>query len=305
VGLFKKLVLADGFAGFVNPVYAMAEAGAVPGAAAAWSAAIAYVFQLYFDFSGYSDMAIGLARCFGIVLPINFNSPYKAVSLSEFWRRWHITLVRFVRSYFFQPIALFTSRFVSRRRWSRRTQKIVSLSFPTVVIFTAIGLWHGAGWTFVVFGLVHGGLVTLEQLTGFPGRRRSGPLVLRVLRRVWLPLVLVTTFVIFRAPDIDTAMRVFAGMAATGRLGGVPGTSWFVLAALGTAITLLAPNIYQMTARYRPVLVARDSPTLDPLPKRFRHWRPSPGYAFATAGVFIVAVVSMARGVVEFIYFDF
>jgi D-alanyl-lipoteichoic acid acyltransferase DltB (MBOAT superfamily) len=303
-GLFKKLVLADGFAQYVNPVYAAAAEGATPGLFEAWTAATAYVFQLYFDFSGYSDMAIGLARCFGIVLPINFVSPYKATTLGEFWRRWHITLVRFVRSYFFQPIAVATQRRVSRTSWSRGVKRSVGTAVPTLVIFTAIGLWHGAGWTFIVFGVIHGALVASEQVVGFNGPKSPSALV-RLAQRSWLPLILITTFVIFRAPDLDTAGRVLQGMVDPMAPSSLPPTGWIVLTLVGAVIALACPNVYEFTARYRPALIARDAPDLAPLPEGFGYWRPTPALAVSAGLVLAVAVITLARGVVEFIYFDF
>src|SRR5207245_1601759 len=104
IGLVKKVVLADGMAGFATPVFDAAAAGGSPNLVEAWGGALAYTFQLYYDFSGYSDMAIGAARCFGITLPLNFNSPYKAVDIIDFWRRWHMTLSRFLRDYLYIPL---------------------------------------------------------------------------------------------------------------------------------------------------------------------------------------------------------
>src|SRR5205085_8482758 len=104
IGLAKKVLIADSFARFATPVFDAASKGAAPGFAAAWMGTLAYTMQIYFDFSGYSDMAIGLARLFGIRLPLNFNSPYKAVNIADFWRRWHITLSRFLRDYLYIPL---------------------------------------------------------------------------------------------------------------------------------------------------------------------------------------------------------
>ncbi|MBL8463808.1 MAG: MBOAT family protein, partial [Thauera sp.] len=143
LGIFKKVVLADGIAPHANAVFQAAEAGQALSLLDAWGGALAYTFQLYFDFSGYSDMAIGLSRMFGVKLPLNFDSPYKAGSISEFWRRWHMTLSRFLRDYLY--IALGGNRKGSLRRHANL--------FVTMVLG---GLWHGAGWTFVVWGALHG-----------------------------------------------------------------------------------------------------------------------------------------------------
>jgi len=143
IGLFKKVILADSVSIYATPVFNAAEIGATVTFFSAWGGALAYTLQLYFDFSGYSDMAIGIAYMFGIKLPINFNSPYKATSIIDFWRRWHITLSRFLRDYLY--FALGGNRKGSIRRY-------INL-FLTMLLG---GIWHGAGWTFVIWGMLHG-----------------------------------------------------------------------------------------------------------------------------------------------------
>ncbi|MGH7152377.1 MAG: MBOAT family O-acyltransferase, partial [Acetobacteraceae bacterium] len=143
IGLVKKTLLADGIAPFAGPVFTAAAQGTPIDLLPAWGAALAYTCQLYFDFSGYSDMAIGAARCFGIRFPANFNSPYKSTSIIEFWRRWHITLSRFLRDYLYIPLG-------GNRRG--RVRRYVNL----MVTMLLGGLWHGANWTFVAWGGLHG-----------------------------------------------------------------------------------------------------------------------------------------------------
>jgi len=143
IGLFKKVVLADGVAPFATPVFAAADSGVEISFFEAWSGALAYTFQLYFDFSGYTDMAIGVARMFNVRLPLNFNSPYKSLSIVDFWRRWHMTLSAFLRDYLYIPLG------GSRKGMPRRY-----INLMTTMLLG--GLWHGAGWTFVVWGFLHG-----------------------------------------------------------------------------------------------------------------------------------------------------
>ena len=143
LGLFEKVVLADQVAVYATPVFNAAEQGLDLTFFEAWSGALAYTLQLYFDFSGYSDMAIGLARMFGILLPLNFHSPYKALNITEFWRHWHMTLSRFLRDYLYIPLG------GSRRG---QTQRYINLMITMILG----GLWHGAGWTFVAWGTLHG-----------------------------------------------------------------------------------------------------------------------------------------------------
>jgi D-alanyl-lipoteichoic acid acyltransferase DltB (MBOAT superfamily) len=150
IGLFKKVVIADNLAVYATPVFAAADQGVDVSMLEAWIGTLAYTFQLYFDFSGYSDMALGIASMFGIRLPDNFNSPYKSVSISEFWRRWHMTLSRFLRDYLY--IALGGNRRGSTRRY-------VNL-FLTMLLG---GLWHGASWNFVIWGALHGSYLVINH----------------------------------------------------------------------------------------------------------------------------------------------
>src|SRR3954447_7675824 len=156
-GLFKKVVIADNLAQFVSPVFAHLDAGGGVTTTWAWLATLSYTLQIYFDFSGYSDMAIGLALLFGIRLPVNFRSPYKASSIIEFWRRWHITLSRFLRDYLYVPLG--GNRLGNARRY-----------LNLLVTMLLGGLWHGAGWNFLVWGGLHGIYLGINHLW----RRRSG-----------------------------------------------------------------------------------------------------------------------------------
>jgi alginate O-acetyltransferase complex protein AlgI len=143
VGLAKKVIIADSLSVYASPVFAAAEKGVAITFFEAWGGLLAYTFQLYFDFSGYSDMAIGLSLLFGVTLPINFNSPYQATNIIEFWRRWHMTLSQFLRDYLYVPLG------GNRLGVSRR-------HFNLMVTMVLGGLWHGANWTFVIWGALHG-----------------------------------------------------------------------------------------------------------------------------------------------------
>ncbi len=204
LGLFKKVIIADNIATFSDPVYAAALAGQSLTFLEAWVAALGYTVQLYFDFSGYSDMAIGLARMFGILLPLNFNSPYKATNISDFWRRWHMTLSRFLRDYLY--IALGGNRAGQLRRY-------VNLAVTMVLG----GLWHGAGWTFIIWGALHGVFLVINQawqwfckeVLGFTGKSTWYG---RAVARLLTFLAVVIAWVFFRAESLDAAMAVIAGL---------------------------------------------------------------------------------------------
>src|SRR5262245_31404031 len=160
LGLFKKVAIADTMGNFARPVYAAAADGVPVTFLEAWSGAISYALQVYFDFSGYTDMAIGLGIMFGISLPPNFDSPLKARNIIEFWTRWHMTLTRFVTAYIYNPIVVRMTRRRARKglplpkRGAMPASAFASLvAFPTILSMLIIGIWHGAGWQFAIFGL--------------------------------------------------------------------------------------------------------------------------------------------------------
>jgi alginate O-acetyltransferase complex protein AlgI len=231
-GLIKKLLLADQLSPHVDRLFASSDE---LGLVTSWAAAVGYALQLYFDFSGYSDMAVGLAWLLGFKFPQNFNSPYKAENISDFWRRWHMTLSRWIRDYIFIPLG-------GSRRGHART--VVNL----VVTMFIGGLWHGAAWTFVVWGLLHG-----VYLGGHAILRRAG-LTPRsvVLNRLITFVLVVAAFVVFRSPDLGTAGSVLSSMIG---LGGfetigqlqalIPGRFAVILVAL-LAWVNFAPNTWEI-----------------------------------------------------------
>ncbi|MGE0278487.1 MAG: MBOAT family protein [Nitrospiraceae bacterium] len=204
IGLFKKVVIADSVSAYATPVFSAASSGVKPNFIEAWGGALAYTFQLYFDFSAYSDMAVGLALMFGIALPLNFYSPYKATSIIDFWRRWHITLSMFLRLYLYIPLG------GNQRGPIRRYGNIL-------LVMLIGGLWHGANWTFVAWGGLHGTLIVLNHAwhhfkkhAGLPKHSRSP--ILKWVSRAFTFLLVVCAWVIFRSPDWQTADVMFNGM---------------------------------------------------------------------------------------------
>jgi alginate O-acetyltransferase complex protein AlgI len=243
IGLLKKVVLADGISPYADAVFNPADAGAMPVTAEAWMGAVAYALQLYFDFSGYSDMAVGLSWMFNVSLPFNFNSPYKAGDISEFWRRWHISLSSFLRDYLY--IALGGNRHGEIRRY---------LNLAATMVLG--GLWHGASWTFVAWGALHGLYLMVHH--GFRaaiGKRRHQALASlpawRMAAGAMTLLAVVVAWVLFRAGTFAGAMQVLRGMA--GLNGAADPTPLFWNAGLSPAVgalwcgvlgavALLAPN---------------------------------------------------------------
>ena len=189
-GLCKKALLADNLAVFADNGFAMSD----PGMAASWAAAVSYTLQIYFDFSGYSDMAIGLGWMFNIELPFNFLSPYKSRSISEFWRKWHITLGRALSMYIYKPLG-----------GNRKGLFFTCLNL--MITFLVSGLWHGAAWTFVVWGMLHGAFVVLERILG--DRLNKIPDALRIACTF---LIVNALWVLFRAESFAQALTIWKGM---------------------------------------------------------------------------------------------
>lgn len=201
IGLAKKVVLADSFAGFASPVFEAAKAGQMLSFFEAWSGALAYTFQLYFDFSGYSDMAIGLSLMFGVQLPLNFDSPYKSRNIIEFWRRWHMTLSQFLRDYLYIPLG--GNRMGEPRRYA---------NLLTTMLLG--GLWHGANWTFVMWGGLHGLYLAVNHVWQSMGwTRAAGRMCGGIPAALLTFLAVVVAWVFFRADSVHSATGILQGMA--------------------------------------------------------------------------------------------
>jgi D-alanyl-lipoteichoic acid acyltransferase DltB (MBOAT superfamily) len=277
LGLFKKVVLADAFGGYANPAFGAAAHEPVS-FFASWGAALSYTLQLYFDFSGYCDMAIGLGLMIGVQLPLNFHSPYKAQNISEFWRRWHMTLSRFLRDYLYIPLG--GNRVGPQRR---------SINLMATMLLG--GLWHGAGWTFVVWGGLHGLYLMLHQAWlrargRWPGRALGPPAGAAWGMLGWLLtfLAVVVGWVIFRAPNMAAAYEMLRGMSGlSGSLlpdqiiqfvpwlsrlakgvGKVPfladgtvmgGVEMFLMIGLGLLLVTSTPALHELRWRTRCLLV--------------------------------------------------
>jgi D-alanyl-lipoteichoic acid acyltransferase DltB (MBOAT superfamily) len=317
LGLAKKVLIADGVAPYVAPVFDAPGAGVTLTMLEAWCGALAYTFQLYFDFSGYSDMAVGLSLLFGVRLPVNFHSPYKAVNIIDFWRRWHMTLSRFLRDYLYVPLG-------GNRK--SRTRRYTNLLLTMLLG----GLWHGAGWTFVLWGALHGIYLVinhgwrefrrrlghnLHQST--PWGRRAGCLLTFV--------AVVVGWVLFRAPDVDTALSILCAMAGFNGLvlpeawaaksGGVAaavsalGVEFGATPALARTgvlnwiwvlllVVWLAPNTQQIMAAAKPALGV-------PAEAASRIcWCVAPVTAALTVVLALAVIVNLGRHS-EFLYFQF
>ena len=316
IGLGKKVLLADNLSVYADPVFAAAAAGESLHFVEAWGGTLAYTFQLYFDFSGYSDMAVGLARLFGIVIPINFFSPYKARNIAEFWQRWHITLSRFLKDYLYIPLG-------GNRRGLGRTQ------FNLLLTMLLGGLWHGAAWTFVLWGGVHGLLLMLHRLISRSGWRLLPLPLSRCLGRLVTFFAVATAWVIFRADSLPAAQLQLTAMLPgrdwTMPAGLLPGSWQQQLAELGldsvkmpyfygseqclwllvaVLLAFAAPNTTQIMAGFKPGILSPGWQAQDVTGTGWLRWQPNRAWAVVMAIVCAWAILSMYQAQ-EFLYFQF
>jgi D-alanyl-lipoteichoic acid acyltransferase DltB (MBOAT superfamily) len=295
IGLAKKVVVADSIAPYANMVFDAAKDGAEIGFAEAWIGALSYSMQLYFDFSGYADMAIGLALMFNIHLPLNFESPYKSINIGEFWRRWHITLGRFLRDYVYIPMG--GSRCVESRRY-----------FNLMATMLICGLWHGAGWNFIFWGGLHGLFLIINRLwSKVCNIRLHWALACAVTY-----ISVVSAWVFFRAETFQSALAILQGMVDFQSIG--QGISQegsqlaegvkFLLMAL--ALTFFFPNTQELMSPSRVgIRIFKVSGNIP--------YIPVPGWQTNLAWLGFVMLLSLSSlyclldqtTVQEFIYFQF
>jgi D-alanyl-lipoteichoic acid acyltransferase DltB (MBOAT superfamily) len=311
IGLAKKVLLADPLSADVAANFAQADTA---GLITSWHAVIGYSLQLYFDFSGYSDMAIGLARLFNIRFPLNFNSPYKATTVIDYWQRFHMTLTRFITMYIFTPLALWVTRMRSARGLdnSRRATAspggFVSLvAAPTLVTMGLAGVWHGAGTQYLIFGLLHGFYITVNHAmrTFFPAPKNAPPrpwparTAIHVAKVLAVYVAALVSFAFFRAHSTVAALHLLAGMIGLHGFG--PGLPLIVMAELAAlfAIVWACPNTQQIMNQFEPAL---GRPIANPYPRLV--WRPNARWALACGAVAALGVLALG-GTTEFLYFQF
>ena len=329
IGLAKKVLFADGIAAY-------ADAGFVAPAElqfwGAWSTSLAYAMQLYFDFSGYSDMALGLAKMFGIRFPLNFNSPYKANCIIDFWARWHMTLTRYLTAYLYYPLAMQVSRWRNRRGLpvgsaGSRTPGgfALMIALPTLYTMGLAGVWHGAGLQFAIYGLLHGAYLCVNHGWRVLFAKRFAP------RRAWSQwcwsracvlltfVAVMAAFAFFRASNVHEAMALLRAMVG---LQGVETVQWpqhelselaglqdwrlligrhllTLQLALLLAVVWLAPNSHQILGHFSPALARVQEADM-----RWLRWRPNGAWLLAFLVVLWVCLMHLHRET-RFLYFQF
>jgi alginate O-acetyltransferase complex protein AlgI len=267
LGLIKKVLLADEFAPEVDARFGDIASGDMLGAAQAWYAALAYTLQLYFDFSAYSDMAIGLGLMFGFRLPLNFNNPYRSLDIRDFWGRWHMTLSRFLRDYVYIPLG-----------GSR--QGAIGLAFAVMITMLLCGLWHGAGWTFVVWGAAHGVAILINRVW-----RSSGLRLPAVLAWTTTMLFVIAGWVLFRAADFGAAGSMLSSMTGMNGWGGLPSNSDLRFLLIGLVLALVGPTNVELSQR---------------------NWVAHKAVAAVTGLMLMAIALRVGHGrSIEFIYFQF
>lgn len=329
IGLAKKVLLADTIAPYADAGFAAPHDLQW---LAAWGTCLAYALQLYFDFSGYSDMAMGLAKMFGVRFPLNFNSPFKAASIIDFWQRWHMTLTRYLTAYLYYPLAMRINRARARRglpigRLAQRSTPgfLATVAAPTCYTMALAGIWHGAGLQYLIYGLLHAAYLTVNHAwrlrpgagtvatTGMRARIRH---VCNVLLTFVAALV---AFAFFRAHGVADALALLQGMAGLRGIEPLGWPAWHAanmdaatwlhlvagrsvlalrIAAL-LAVVWCLPNSHQLMGRFSPAL-ERPAERLSAL----LTWRPSMRWAVAMLGMLAICVAQL-HGEVRFLYFQF
>jgi D-alanyl-lipoteichoic acid acyltransferase DltB (MBOAT superfamily) len=329
LGLAKKVLIADNLAEYATPIFNAARDGQILMFFEAWIGSLAYTLQLYFDFSGYSDMAIGLSLMFNVRLPMNFDSPYKASSIIDFWRRWHMTLSAFLRDYLYIPLG------GNRKGPVRRYANLA-------ITMLLGGLWHGAGWTFIVWGGLHGlYLMINHSWREFKVRLnwRDGGSFAKIVACIFTFIAVVVAWVFFRSDSLSTANSILSSMAGmngvslpaslegklAGLLGAIPhqnlrfigllpsssleGIAALKIILMGLALIWLFPNVRQILLNYKPTwdeMAGKTTPAGNSNCKFFSFliWQPTKKLALLLGALLAISILGMT-GSSEFLYFQF
>jgi D-alanyl-lipoteichoic acid acyltransferase DltB (MBOAT superfamily) len=331
LGLAKKVLIADNLADYATPIFTAASEGHTLMFFEAWVGSLAYTLQLYFDFSGYSDMAIGLSLMFNVRLPLNFDSPYKATNIIDFWRRWHMTLSAFLRDYLYIPLG------GNRHGPARRHLNLMA----TMLLG---GLWHGAGWTFVIWGGLHGMYLMINhawrELKARLGWGEGGRLA-RLGSGLLTFVAVVVAWVFFRADSFASATNVLSGMAGINGIslptslevklaafltpfpqfhvvfeglvpasGGINGSHAIATITLGLSLVWFFPNVRQIMRNYKPTWedMAKKEST-KPKQKNSSKIRivfnPNMVYGLITGLILFLSIAGISKKASEFLYFQF
>ena len=316
LGLAKKVLIADYFAGFANRGFqSLGELSALEN----WLTILSYSMQLYFDFSGYSEMAIGLALLFNVRFPPNFDSPYKSNCIIDFWQRWHMTLTRYLTLYLYNPVALWVTRYRTERKMAvgrvglKSPQGFLAMvAFPTVFTMLLAGIWHGAGLQFIIWGLLHACYLVINHAWRLIFHKKNAPQKTGIaawLDNAWAVgltyLAVLVAQIFFRAHSTEDALTMIGGMLGQGQGAAGHFESPAKLAlAVGAALVFVwsVPNILQIFAPWNPTLTK----PLTPMPGWLLplQWRPTLVWGLVIGILAALAILSVS-GTTEFLYFRF
>lgn len=304
IGLFKKVVFADSVSNYANPVFESILNGKSIGFFEAWFGILGYSYQLYFDFSGYSDMAIGSARIFGIKFPMNFHSPYKSVSIGDFWRRWHITLSNFLRDYIYIPLG--GNRQGELRRY---------INLVTTMLLG--GLWHGAGWNFVIWGGLHGIYLVIHRIWQLFSKKIQGhdlnqrPWWSKNLAQLLTFISVMVAWVFFRTHNLAEAFMMLKAMLGANGFDFVYLVNKLLPIAtlcLLSFVVFLTPNTQEWMAKYEPTLDFNQAKFPQDISRFWQklQWQPSLFHSVCVGFIAFISILklfSISRS--EFLYFNF
>ncbi|MBU1863765.1 MAG: MBOAT family protein [Candidatus Omnitrophica bacterium] len=263
LGLFKKVLIADCVAGMINPLFQQYQ---LLGTFEAWMAILGYTFQIYFDFSGYSDMAIGLGKMLGLRIPINFNSPYKAVNISDFWRRWHISLSTWLRDYVYIPLG---------GSYGSTGNTLINI----LIVLTIGGLWHGAAWTFVLWGIYHALLII-----GYHVMKKNWDTLPSILQRAGTLFFVIIGWVLFRSRDMAMAQSFFISLFTFSK-NHVAASSQLIQLSVLNLLLIISVNVFPNSNAYTANTHLRT--------------------ALICAILFLLCLFSINAQQIEFLYYQF
>lgn len=319
IGLFKKVVIADNIALYSDPIFFASANGLILTFFEAWGGATAFMLQLYFDFSGYTDMALGIALLFGITLPINFASPFKSKNISDFWRCWHITLTRLIRNYIYLPISLNLTRFSMNKNLSSPIAFFLSIFFPTMIAFFLVGLWHGSGWNYIFFGLLNGSYIVIFNIwqnlrSKYLKYKIKDNFLLDLIKKLFVFSIVTFSFVLFRASDMSSAVEILKAMLGQNgieifdlfRIGKFATNPYegilYIFILIGVIFYL--PNTQDFIFNENKSSFNIENKFFNINKNIFIKWQPNALWGFIFALILIISIMFVSN-TNEFLYFEF
>jgi len=296
-GLAKKTLIADNIAPYVNEIFTANTFAEPIGFTLAVLGAFGYMLQLYFDFSGYSDMALGVALLFGFYLPLNFFSPLKATNIVDFWRRWHMTMTRFFTNFVYTPLALKFTRSSLKTKKTPFQRVLLATAFPSFITFTLAGVWHGSGWNFIIFGAIHGTAISIFHVWGY----FKLPKLPHFIGCGLTVVVFCFSLVFFKSSSPGEALRFLGQIFSPGVAEITDNRELMYILLFASAIAWFFPNTREILMNHT---ISSDEVPLEFYAKFSFKSSYSTAWVLATSMIFIVSLLLSANGS-PFIYYKF